>query len=205
MKKIITLVVVFVLLLANKVFANDIAPAQVINSSATINQKLPSELNMEELNSQNLLSTSELSVKKIFIPAGIEVFFNVREVYSSKTITTTTKIPIFVSNDVYYKNILIFNKGAVGYMYPSYVNKAGKFGNNGKLNFESAYIQDVNGNEQLLSVNYNTQGKKVFYSGAGGILANSKNAEVGPGTLFSGKIVNAFQIRLESDNNERDK
>lgn len=197
MKKIITLGVVFVLLLANKVFADDIAPAQVSNSSATINQKLPSELNREELNSQNLLSTSELSVKKISIPAGIEVFFNVRDVYSSKTITTSTKIPIFVANDVYYKNNLIFNKGAVGYMYPSYVNKAGKFGNNGKLNFESAYIQDVNGNEQLLSVNYNTQGRKVFYSGAGGILANSKNAEVGPGTLFSGKIVNTFQIRLK--------
>lgn len=199
MKKLIALVVIYlcVLLSANKIFAEDITPIQVPNSSTLINQNLPLELNSQEQNSQSLLPTSKSVEKNIFIPAGIEVFFNVRDVYSSKTITTSTKIPIFVANDVYYKNNLIFNKGAIGYMYPSYVNKAGKFGNNGKLNFESAYTQDVNGNEQLLSVNYNTQGRKVFYSGAGGILANSKNAEVGPGTLFSGKIVNAFQIRLK--------
>lgn len=202
MKKFLTLGVIYLCLLlsANKIFANDVTPIPVSNSSTLINQNLTSELNHENQNSQNSLSTSEVPDKTIFIPAGVEVFFNVNDVYSSKTVTTATKIPIFVANDVYYKNTLIFNKGATGYMYPSYVNKAGKFGNNGKLNFESAYIQDINGNEQLLSVNYNTQGKKVFYSGAGGILANSKNAEVGPGTLFSGTIVNAFQIRLKSNN-----
>lgn len=199
MKNFLTFCVIclFVLLSVNIIYADDIDSMQVPNSSILIDQSLSAESNSEELNSKNLLSTSNSSEKNIFIPAGIEVFFNVRDVYSSKIITTSTKIPIFVANDVYYKNHLIFNKGAIGYMYPSYVNKAGKFGNNGKLNFESAYIQDVNGNEQLLSVNYNTQGRKVFYSGAGGILANSKNAEVGPGTLFSGKIVNAFQIRLK--------
>lgn len=202
MKKILTLGVIYLCLLlsANRIFANDDIPIPVTNSSTLINQNLTSELNHENQNSQNSLSISEVHDKTIFIPAGVEVFFNVNDVYSSKTVTTATKIPIFVANDVYYKNTLIFNKGANGYMYPSYVNKAGKFGNNGKLNFESAYIQDINGNEQLLSVNYNTQGKKVFYSGAGGILANSKNAEVGPGTLFSGTIVNAFQIRLKSNN-----
>lgn len=202
MKKILTLGVIYLCLLlsANRIFANDDTPIPVTNSSRLINQNLTSELNHENQNSQNSLSISEVHDKTIFIPAGVEVFFNVNDVYSSKTVTTATKIPIFVANDVYYKNTLIFNKGANGYMYPSYVNKAGKFGNNGKLNFESAYIQDINGNEQLLSVNYNTQGKKVFYSGAGGILANSKNAEVGPGTLFSGTIVNAFQIRLKSNN-----
>ena len=54
--------------------------------------------------------------------------------------------------------------------------------------------------KNLSTANSVVSGIGTLTGGAGtitSILANSKNAEVGPGTLFSGKIVNAFQIRLK--------
>ena len=134
-------------------------------------------------------------IQSVMIPANLQVPFKVKNVYNSKTLTTNTRIDIVVASDVWYENHLIFRRGNSGYMYPSYVNKAGKFGNNGKIYFESAYITDVNGNEQLLNVEANIQGKKVIY-GSWGFLSNSQNAEIGPGTLFNGTTVNSFPLRF---------
>ena len=141
----------------------------------------------------------QIPVHSVMVPANLQVPFNVKNVYSSKTLTTNTKIDIVVANDVWYENHLIFRRGNSGYMYPSYVNKAGKFGNNGKIHFESAYVKDVNGNEQLLDVESNIQCKKIIY-GSWGFLSNSQNAEIGPGTLFNGKIVNSFPFKLQNYN-----
>ena len=81
MKNFLTFCVIclFVLLSVNIIYADDIDSMQVPNSSILIDQSLPAESNSEELNSKNLLSTSNSSEKNIFIPAGIEVFFNVRD------------------------------------------------------------------------------------------------------------------------------
>ena len=140
---------------------------------------------------ESIHNIPQKTIKPIMIPANIQVPFKVKNIYDSKTLTTNTKVDIIVASDVYYETYLIFRRGDSGYMYPSYVNKAGKFGNNGKIKFESAYITDLNGNEQLLNVNADIQGKKIIY-GSWGFLSNSQNAEIGPGILFYGKTVNAF-------------
>ena len=139
---------------------------------------------------------------EIFVPSGLEVPVKFKESYSTQNITIETKIPIMIANDVYYKNTLIFPKGSSGYMYPTYVKKAKvAAGSFGKIKFESAYIKDVNGNEQLIIVNKEFKPPKYSF----GEIAFSwdfmskdrKNVVLSEGQLIIGKTVNEFPVNIQ--------
>ena len=139
---------------------------------------------------------------EIFVPSGLEVPVKFKESYSTQNITIETKIPIMTANDVYYKNTLIFPKGSSGYMYPTYVKKAKvAAGSFGKIKFESAYIKDVNGNEQLIIVNKEFKPPKYSF----GEIAFSwdfmskdrKNVVLSEGQLIIGKTVNEFPVNIK--------
>ena len=139
---------------------------------------------------------------KIFVPSGLEVPVKFKETYSTQTITVETKIPITIANDVYYKNTLIFPKGSAGYMYPTYVKKAKvTAGSFGKIKFESAYIKDINGNEQLIVVNKEFKPQNYSF----GEIAFSwdfmskdrREVVLSEGQLMIGKTVNEFPVNIK--------
>src|SRR5574344_1331935 len=130
---------------------------------------------------------------KIVIPVGLNVPFKLTNSISSKTLSMNTKISIVVVNDVYYNDCIIFNEGTLGYMYPSYVCKARSFGKSGKINFESAYVKDANGKEQLLSVAQEIKGRKIVY-GSFSFFTKSEEAEIEKSTIIYGKTITSFSF-----------
>lgn len=146
-----------------------------------------------------LLSINSLAVnaKEIYVPDGTRVPFTANETFTSKDINNNTKIPVTVAGDVYYDNYLIFKKGSQGYIYPSYVNKAGMFGKNGQINFENVYLYDTNSTQQILSSSYEYKGKKVIY-GTFGFFSKSAEASVGPGNLMYGKTIGTIKFDTKS-------
>lgn len=146
-----------------------------------------------------LLTNAKTIAETLIVPEGLNVPFTVDGTYSSKELQNDTKISAILVSDVFYNNNIIFRKGTRGYIYPSFVNKAGKFYNSGQISAESGYFADINGNEQVVSFHYETKGKKVIY-GAGGFLSSSKNAVIGPGVLITGKTVGAIQLYLPDKN-----
>lgn len=139
---------------------------------------------------------------KIFVPSGLEVPIKFAESCSSQTITVETKIPIVIANDVYYKTKLIFAKGASGYMYPTLVKKAkASVGSFGKIKFESAYVKDINGNEQLIFINKEFKPRNYTF----GEIAFSwdfvpkerRKVVLSEGQLVIGKTVNEFPVNIK--------
>lgn len=169
-----------------------------------IDNKEHSIINYQTIDELNNRASNKIKIKTktIMIPIGIDVPFYVDRVYTSDEITNSTKINAVIANDIYYDKYLIFKKGTIGYLYPSNVNKAGRFGNNGKIKIESAFFKDIDNNEQLISLQYETQGKKVVYDFSAGFFSKSKNAEIGPGNLMIGKTVNTFPIKILCEENE---
>lgn len=135
--------------------------------------------------------------QQIMIPVGVQVPIRVQGTYDSKTLTTNTRIPIIVASDVYHGNYLVFKKGTPGYMYPSFVQNAKRFGKNGKINIEYAYVEDISNNEQLINISSELKGKKVVWDTSAGFFSKSENISIGPGTIFYGKTTNPFPINLK--------
>lgn len=129
------------------------------------------------------------------IPSGLRVPIRTQSVITSKDLTTETKVNVVVASDVYYNNMLIFKSGTVGYLYPSSANKAKRFGVNGEISISSAYVKDITGKEQLLSIDYSSKGKKRFYSAGAGVFAKSDNAVISPGEIIFGNTVSEIFIK----------
>lgn len=131
----------------------------------------------------------------IVVPSGLRVPIRTQSVITSKDLTTDTKVNVVVASDVYYNNMLIFKSGTVGYLYPSSANKAKRFGVNGEISISSAYVKDITGKEQLLSIDYSSKGKKRFYSAGAGVFAKSDNAVISPGEIIFGNTVSDIFIK----------
>lgn len=129
------------------------------------------------------------------IPSGLRVPIRTQSVITSKKLTTTTRVNIIVASDVYYNNMLIFKAGTVGYLYPSSTNEAKRFGVNGEISISSAYVKDITGKEQLISIDYSSKGKKRFFSANAGVFTKSENAIISPGEIIFGTTVSEIFIK----------
>lgn len=134
----------------------------------------------------------------ITVPANLTVPFQVQGNYNSKTLTQNTKITVIISNDVYYDNIVVFKRGTVGYLYPSYVNKAGRLGDQAQININSVVLRSVDGKEQTLAVEYSTNGKNVVWAPSAGFFSKNKEIELNSGTILYGKTINTFPLYINN-------
>jgi len=148
---------------------------------------------------QNQINYNRMPVNSytVSIPANLVVPFQIQGNYSSKNLTPNTRISAIVSNDVFYNNIIVFRKGTVGYLYPSYVNKAGRFGDQAKIDINSVTFQAIDGREQTLSVDYSAEGKNVVYGLSAGFFSKNKETELNSGMILYGKTINQFLLNIK--------
>ena len=198
MKKILLLLSVFCLS-TNTIFANEF---NYTYSQQIPEQTIPAQPQQYGYNygapTNNYNSYNQQIQTSIMVPNNLAVPFTIQGNYTSKTLTTNTRIPAAISNDVYYGNYLVFKRGTVGYLYPSYVNKAGRFGDQAKININSVTFRTIDGKEQVLSVDYAAQGRNVVYSASAGLFAKNKETELTPGTLLYGYTTTSFPLSVKS-------